>query len=33
LYTYLEDYKRSPTFSSPYFVLTMFEELLFAKGT
>jgi ATP synthase F1 complex assembly factor 1 len=30
--TYLEDYKRKGTHAQPYFVITFFTELLFAKG-
>lgn len=32
LFTYLEDYKRHPESSNPYFVLTLFEELQAKKG-
>mmetsp|Transcript_7558 Transcript_7558/g.14079 ORF Transcript_7558/g.14079 Transcript_7558/m.14079 type:complete len:189 (-) Transcript_7558:505-1071(-) len=31
LFTFLEDYKRNPTGATPYFVVTLFEELLFKK--
>lgn len=32
LFTYLEDFKKSPETATPYFVLTMFDELLAKKG-
>lgn len=32
LFTYLEDYKRNPESSTPYFVLTLFDELIPKKG-
>lgn len=33
LYTFLEDFKKHGTNAAPYFVLTLFDELLFQKGT
>lgn len=32
LFTYLEDFKRHGSSAPPYFVLTLFPELLFQKG-
>ncbi|CAD8165486.1 unnamed protein product [Paramecium pentaurelia] len=31
LFTFLEEYKKSGSFSTPYFILTIFEELLASK--
>lgn len=31
LFTFLEDYKRNPVGATPYFVVTLFDELLFSK--
>ena len=32
LFTYLEDYKKNPERAFPYFVLTLFDELIIKKG-
>lgn len=32
IYTFLEDYRKGPEKSSPYLVITLFDELLFKKG-
>ena len=32
MYTYLEDFKKHGINAQPYFVMTMFDELLFHKG-
>jgi len=32
MYTYLEDFKRHGKNAQPYFVMTVFDELLFNKG-
>lgn len=32
LFTYLEDFKKSPTTARPYFVLTFFDEIVASKG-
>ena len=32
MFTYLEDFKQHGANATPYFVMTLFEELLFKKG-
>ncbi len=32
IYTFLDDYKKDPSNSTPYLVVTLFDELLFKKG-
>lgn len=32
IYTFLEDFKKSPETATPYLVITLFDELLFSKG-
>lgn len=32
MFTYLDDFKKSPETATPYFVLTLFDELLVKKG-
>ena len=32
IYTFLDDFKKNPENSTPYLVVTLFDELLFKKG-
>lgn len=32
LFTFLDDYKRNPERATPYFILTLFDEILVKKG-
>ncbi len=32
IYTFLDDYRANPSNSTPYLVVTLFDELLFKKG-
>lgn len=32
IYTFIDDFRKGPERSSPYLVVTLFEELLFKKG-
>jgi ATP synthase F1 complex assembly factor 1 len=33
LFTFLDDYKKAPERATPYFILTLFDEIIVKKGT